>query len=88
MSIKIQSINPKNIHRLELAFSDFLISNDVPFDEIGVREKDDKLLVIFVTGERAQIIEMEKEGCIGSEPEVIAEDVITPILDQMKSKNV
>ncbi|WP_156351219.1 hypothetical protein [Neobacillus vireti] len=57
--MKIRSINQTNINRLQSAFYDYLLDNDVFFTEIGLIEEDDKLVLVFKLNEKLSVFKFD-----------------------------
>lgn len=86
--MKIRSINPTNISKLRSAFYDLLLEHRIAFDTIGLTEDKEDLILLFEdhVNEKGHAIRFPSEGCIGHEPEFIAQQILQPMLKDLPKR--
>jgi hypothetical protein len=85
--LKVRTINQTNINRMRNAFMEYLLDNGVIMSEIGLFEEEDKLILVFKLKDNLSVFKFEKEKCIGHEIDLIVQEIINPMLPQLKPTN-
>ena len=80
----MRTINSRNIARLQNAFIDYLIENEIPFLGVKFLESDESLVFILEKSIGGRIFKFKKEAIIGYEPAEFIESIIKPVLNRIK----
>lgn len=85
--MKLKTISPTTVNRLRVAMENYLLDHGIGYESVGLFEKDSKFHFVLALKDKGLEATWDSNRSIGLELQVIAEDILKPMVESFKSTN-